>query len=176
MDAAMDPRFAQAAPPDAPRAPRRPAGGGARAAAPASFTEVAGPFRDADASDDDRQFALFTHLASLLTVVSIGIPVLGLIATIVMWRIGKDRSPFVDDHGRQAVNFQISMYVIYAILVAIGVTLTVVTFGVLSFVFALTPLVLVAMTVIHIIAVIRGMMAANRGEYYRYPICFSFLG
>ena len=64
-----------------------------------------------------RTYAVFNHLVFLL----VPIPVL---PALVMWLIRKDDSPFLDDHGREAVNFQISLALIAAVaglLVVVGI-------------------------------------------------------
>src|SRR5438874_10498659 len=66
---------------------------------------------DERAQEWERLYALFNHL-SLLTF-HVMLPV---VPALVMWLIKRDRSPFVDDHGREAVNFQISL-VLYALVV-----------------------------------------------------------
>jgi uncharacterized Tic20 family protein len=85
--------------------------------------------------------------------------ILGVIAPLIVWAMYKDRDEFLKDQSTEALNFQIT--VLFA-LVGSWI-LTVVTFGILSF---LPLLVFVGNAVFCII----GGMAANRGEGYRYPV------
>jgi uncharacterized Tic20 family protein len=136
-----------------------------------------GRFVDSAADSGERTYALFNHLVGLVSTASGGVPLGGLIGTIIMWRIKCKDSPFLDDHGREAVNFQLSQiaYVVMGIVAA--TILTVVTFGVGGFIAApLAILGTVGLTVLNLVGCIRGAMAANRREYYRYPMCIRFIG
>jgi uncharacterized Tic20 family protein len=111
--------------------------------------------------ESQRTFALFTHLVGLLSLLDLTLA--GPIGTLVMWRIKAGESAFLDDHGREAMNFQISL-IIYT---TVGLVLTpLLGFGVL---------VLAAVWVLRLVGCIRGAMAANRGEYYRYPMCIRLI-
>lgn len=127
-------------------------------------------YRDDLATPDERTYATFQNLVGLANLAS-GIPLIGLIATLIMWQIKKAQSPFLDDHGREAMNFQISL-VIYSV----GGIIAAVLFGIITigigFVFFpfLAVLGTAALVIIQLIGCIRGAIAANRGEYYRYPM------
>lgn len=69
----------------------------------------------------------------------------------------KDESRFVDHHGKEAINFQISV-TIYTFIAAISI---IVLLGIV-----LLPAVLIFDLVLTIIAAIK----ANDGAYYRYPL------
>ena len=104
----------------------------------------------------ERTYGLLLHLTQLL---HLPIPVL---PALIMWLIKKDESPFIDDHGREAVNFQISLliyYVISGVLVLCGIGF------ILCF----------ATWVLGLVGMILAAIAANKGEYYRYPACIRFL-
>lgn len=107
----------------------------------------------------ERTFALFTHL-SLAAVMVIPVPV---VLALVMWLMKRDQSAFVDDHGKEAVNFQISL-VIYGVVGA-----------------ALVPMcgvgivVATAAAVLGIVGAILGALAASKGQLYRYPACIRFV-
>jgi uncharacterized Tic20 family protein len=102
-------------------------------------------------------WAMFCHLAGVGGLLPI-IPVIGsVIAPLVIWQIKKDDSDFVDEQGKEAVNFQISV-LLYA-LVAGLLCFACVGFGLLVVVYGLDVVFLV-------IAAIR----ANDGQHYRYPV------
>ncbi len=131
-----------------------------------------GRFRDASADSGERTYALFNHLVGMVSIASGGVPLGGLIATIIMWRIKAKESPFLNDHGREAVNFQLSQLV-YSIGGSIALAImTAATLGLASPLFAVGWLFL---CVLNIVGCVRGAMAANRGEYYRYPMCIRFI-
>jgi uncharacterized Tic20 family protein len=99
-------------------------------------------------SKDDMQMAMFCHLGGIL----------GIILPLVLWLTQREKSWFIDDQGKEAVNFGITMMIAH-----VGFGLITCGFGV----FITWPLALV----FHILA----GMAAGRGECYRYPICFRFV-
>src|SRR4051794_18465566 len=74
-------------------------------------------------SDKDAwQWAMFCHLSSLLGVVLV-VPGLNIIGPVVMWLLKREEHPFIDDQGKEAVNFHISMAIyglVSAFLVACG--------------------------------------------------------
>ena len=108
---------------------------------------------------DERMWGLLAHLSSLAGFI---IPFGNIIGPVVVWQIQKDKSAFVDYHGKESVNFQITMAIAYCvalllIIVVIGVPLLIVL-GLLNVVFA----------------VIAGIKA-NNGEYYTYPFSIRFI-
>jgi uncharacterized Tic20 family protein len=121
-------------------------------------------------SHDERTFSTLIHLSliaqTILPVVAIAIP-------IVMWMTKKNESTYIADHGREAVNFQISL-MLYSVLlpiiaIPIGLLLFVVGVAVTLPIAALFPYAL------GLIGMIIAAMAANRGELYRYPMTIRFL-
>lgn len=108
---------------------------------------------------DARMWAMLAHLSAIPgSFVLIG----SVIAPLVIWQIQKERSAFVDYHGKEAVNFQITM----AIAAAISFLLMILVVGVF-----LLFIVGVVWLVFTIIAAVK----ANNGEYYRYPLTFRFI-
>jgi uncharacterized protein len=116
---------------------------------------------DPDATSDERTFALFMHLGLLGHLV---ISVLAILIPIIMWSMKKEESPFLDDHGREAINFQISLMLISLLLIPVGFL----TCGAAFFLY-------IPLYVLAIIGMIQAAIAANRGEFYRYPMTMRFL-
>ena len=77
----------------------------------------------------------------------------------MLWLIRKNESEFNDDHGREMTNALISffLYHVAAVITVIGIV------------------VLPVLYVIGIVNLIRGAVAAGRGEYFRYPITIRFV-
>jgi uncharacterized Tic20 family protein len=114
----------------------------------------AGPLREEGLSDTDRNYAIAIHLTPLA-----GLAFAPLVfMPFVLWLIRKDKSAFVDDHGREVVNLLISMIVFAA---------TVITVITIPFVIAWV----IAMAV----NLIRGAVAASNGQYFRYPMILRFI-
>jgi uncharacterized Tic20 family protein len=114
---------------------------------------------DDGATPDERMWATWIHLSLLAHTFLSGFAI---ILTIVLWMMKKDESPFIADHGREAVNFQISL----AIYTVIATVFAIVLIGI-PFLF-LIP-------VLGLVGLIMGAVAANRGELFRYPMTIRFL-
>ena len=63
-------------------------------------------------SQDERTWGMLCHLSAFAGYV---FPFGGIVGPLVVWLIKKDEMPFVDDQGKEALNFQISV-LIYAIV------------------------------------------------------------
>ncbi|MBL1217882.1 MAG: DUF4870 domain-containing protein [Planctomycetes bacterium] len=115
---------------------------------------------DANVTDDERTWATFIHLGGLATYT--GLVGFSIIVPLILWLMKRGESPFIDDHGKEALNFQISM-MIWMIVAGLSM---------LCFAgFILMPILLV----VHVVTGIVNAVRANRGEYVRYPITIRFL-
>ena len=107
----------------------------------------------------ERQWGMFTHLAALSLF--IGVPFGNVVGPLIIYLIKKDEFEFVNDQGKEVLNFQITwslILLVSAILIFVGIgILLLVGFGIAWFVL-----------------VIVGTVAANNGQYYRYPFTFKF--
>lgn len=122
--------------------------------------------------EDERLLATLIHLCGLLWV--LGIP--GIVGVLLIWLLKRDQSAFVDHHGKEATNFQISLLV-YGVAIAgvavIGFVLTIVLVGFLLFIPAI--LASVGLVILQVVTAILGAIEANRGGYYRYPLTIRFI-
>jgi len=115
-----------------------------------------------EVNKDACMWAMFCHLVGLAALLPI-IPLFGgAIGALIIWQIKKDEFPFVDEHGKEALNFQISI-LIYAIVAGLLIFACIGAF--------LLPAVLIFDIVFVIIAAIK----ANNGFHYRYPLCIRFI-
>ncbi|MGB8954715.1 MAG: DUF4870 domain-containing protein [Tumebacillaceae bacterium] len=108
---------------------------------------------------EERTFGMLCHLAALAGFV---IPFGNIIGPLVVWLLKRESSPFINEQGKEALNFQIS-YMIY-IIISIILCLLLVGF-ILLFVIGIAELILV------IIAAVK----ANEGVSYRYPLTIRFI-
>jgi uncharacterized Tic20 family protein len=109
-------------------------------------------------SSEVRNWAMLTHLTSLLGLAT-GMFFLG---PLVVWLLKKDEHPFIDEQGKESLNFQISM-LIYEVVAAL---LLCVLVG-----FVLLPI----LVAVHVIFVIIASIKVSAGEDYRYPLTIRFL-
>jgi len=110
-------------------------------------------------SREVRQWAMFCHLSALL---GIWVPFGSLIGPLILWQMKREMDPFIDDQGKEALNFQISV----AIASAICLLLMVVVIG-----FFLFGLLAIGALVLTIIAGVK----ANEGQVYRYPFIWRLI-
>ena len=113
----------------------------------------------------DRQWAAGAHVAALLAAMltSLWAGVAGAIAALVVWMLVRDKSAFATEHAKEAVNFNLSMF-IYA---AIAVVLVVFTLGI-GLIVALPMWVVLALA--WIVCTLLAAFKAYDGQPYRYPI------
>lgn len=116
---------------------------------------------DAKLSDSDaRMWAMICHFAALAKYT--GIPLANVLGPLVVWQIKKDQSAFVDDQGKEAVNFQISV-TIYAVLAG------------LTFCIGIGIVLLPAVLIFDLVFLVIAGIKANQGELYRYPLSIRFI-
>jgi uncharacterized Tic20 family protein len=109
---------------------------------------------------NDRSLETLCHLLGL--VVLTPIPFGNVLAPLILWFFKRETNPGVDLHGKEAVNFQISMS-IYTVLAALSIFIGI---GIV-----LLPAVILTNLVMIIIAAVK----ASKGELYRYPIAIRFI-
>ncbi|MFC0678999.1 DUF4870 domain-containing protein [Lysobacter korlensis] len=118
-------------------------------------------------SAEARQWAMFAHLSALLGAVLTG----GwgcFIGPLIIWLVKKDAMPFVDDQGKEALNFNITAGAIYLALIL----LTLMTFGI--GVIIAVPIGVVVFVVWLVLTIIAGVKA-NEGVAYRYPLTLRLI-
>lgn len=111
-----------------------------------------------------RMWAMFCHLAGFAGLLPV-IPAFGsIVGPLVVWLIKKDEFPFVDEQGKEAVNFQITM-LIYGFVSAVLMIICIGFF------------LLAAVVLVDVIFIVIAAIKANDGEHYRYPypLIFRFI-
>jgi uncharacterized Tic20 family protein len=112
------------------------------------------------ASKEEQNWAMYCHLAALSGFV---IPFGNVLGPLIVWLIKKDTMPLVDQHGKEALNFQITVLIAFII----SAVLTVVLIGVfLMFAVGITALVLTIMAVIKV---------SNGQLDYKYPFALRLI-
>lgn len=104
-------------------------------------------------TSDERNMATLAHILGLLT---------GFVGPLIIWLIKKDESGFVNDQGKEALNFQITMVIAWIV----SFILAFVLIG-----FVLMALLFFAQIILPILAAV----SANRGEAYRYPFAWRII-
>lgn len=108
---------------------------------------------------DERMWAMLTHLSALpSSFVLIG----AIVAPLIIWQIQKEKSAFIDYHGKEAVNFNITM------AIAAGVSF-------LLFLLLIGLVLIWVVGAVWLIFTIIAAIKANNGEYYRYPLSIRLI-
>lgn len=107
----------------------------------------------------DRTLEVLCHLLGLASLT--GIPLANVLAPLGLWLWKREGNPAVDAHGKEALNFQLSMAIYF--LVA-GVSM------IFLIGFLLLPLALIAQVGFTVYASLR----ASKGQIYRYPLAIRF--
>ncbi|SEF68695.1 hypothetical protein SAMN05444920_101375 [Nonomuraea solani] len=102
---------------------------------------------------DDTTMAMLSHLLGLLV---------SFVGPLVIYLMKKDESPYVRDQSAEALNFQITMFIGYAVA---GI-LSIIIIGIF-----LLPVIWVLSLIFHI----QAALAANKGENYRYPFSIRMI-
>ena len=111
-------------------------------------------------SKEEQNWAMFCHLAALVGFV---IPFGNIVGPLVVWLIKRGEMPLVDTHGKEALNFQISV----TIAILICIPLMFVLIGIpLMFAIGLAALILTIMAAVKI---------SNGNLDYQYPFAIRLL-
>jgi uncharacterized Tic20 family protein len=122
-------------------------------------------------SAEEKQWAMFAHLSALAGGIltsgwagSIGC----FIGPLIIWMVKKDTMPFVDDQAKEALNFNISVALVFLALFL----LSVMTLGI-GLIIAIPAWIIIgiAWLVFTIIAAIK----AHEGVAYRYPLTMRLI-
>lgn len=115
---------------------------------------------------EHRTFAASEHLAPLL---AFWLPMFGnVIGALAAWLLLRERHPVLDEQGKEALNFQLSL-TLYS-LIGVGVVFFTLGFGLLL----LWP-VFVVFYVMQFVVMILAVAATLNGKPYRYPLSIRFV-
>ena len=114
-----------------------------------------------------RMWNMFCHLSALAGF--IGVPLGNILGPLLVWQIQKDRFPSVNNHGKAALNFQITLMIAMLVGIIAAVVLSFFCVG-----WLLVPVVALMGLAGLIFTIIAGIKA-NNGEDYRYPCSFEFV-
>ena len=111
-------------------------------------------------SPEARRWAMLCHYAAFAWFL---VPMIGnVIGPLIVWQLKKDTDPFIDQQGKEALNFQITVSLALMVCALLGWILIGFPLAVLVSLFAL------------VVTVIAGIKA-NDGVAYRYPLCWRLV-
>lgn len=104
-------------------------------------------------SKEERNWAMLAHLSGLLAFATL---IGGILGPLVLWLIRKDEMAFAAEQAKEALNFQITVFV--AGLIAAVMCLVLIGFVLLGI-----------LAIVDLVLVIVAAVKASEGVSYRYP-------
>lgn len=126
-----------------------------------------------------RTWATVCHLSALIMLV--GVPLGNILGPLVLWLAKRQEYEFVDDQGKEALNFQITFTLveialfILIFLLIFAAPLRTDSFAFLPVVFLPAMLVMMGLLVLNIGLVIMAAIRSNEGTQYRYPFTLRII-
>jgi uncharacterized Tic20 family protein len=112
------------------------------------------------AASDVRTWCVLCHASALL---GLFLHFLGhLLGPLVVWLLKRGDSPEIDAHGKESLNFQLSMLIYDALAV------------VLCFVLIGIPI-LIVLWILNTVLVIVASVKASEGKFFRYPLTIRLI-
>jgi hypothetical protein len=127
-----------------------------------------GPVPEIPSNAEERKWAGIMHFSGICC---------GFIVGLILWIVKKDTSPFLNDQGKEAVNYQISIF-IASVVLGIGVGIIALVLGVIHLSLIgtlLTYLVWAAVFIGNLLMCITAGTKANSGVVYRYPAALRLI-
>lgn len=144
---------------------------------------------------NDHTTSSLIHLSSLASLIKFAIPIpfLSILFPLVLWQSLKKESEFINHHGKEAVNFNMS-FLLYNFLLGVGafimvgatvfnairlenidgpmeiINLLLTTGGFVSIL-----VVFGVLSLLKIVFIILATIKAGQGEWYRYPMTIRFI-
>jgi uncharacterized Tic20 family protein len=103
---------------------------------------------------DERTWAMLCHFSAFTGLI---FPFGNILAPLIIWLIKKEEMPFIENQGKEVLNFQISM------------TIYLLISGILCIILIGIPIV-IGLVIFCFIITIVAAISANDGKPYRYPI------
>ncbi len=144
---------------------------GSEAGGPEGYTvdPATGRAKAMGLTESHRLYASWCHWGPTIAGVSVmatsGITfIIPPLIALALWQIKNSESQFIDDHGKEALNFQISLILLALILIPI----TIFTCGIGAILY-------IGLPILMIVGGIFGGIRAHKGEFYRYPMCIRLV-
>lgn len=113
-------------------------------------------------SSDPRNWCVLCHAAALSGIFFHAVG--HIFGPLIVWLLKRDDSPEIDAHGRESLNFQLSMLIYTAVAFVLCFLLIVIAIPLLGLLY-----------ILNIVFVIIASIKASEGQLYRYPMTIRFL-
>lgn len=102
---------------------------------------------------DERSWAMGCHLIALVA---------NFMGPLIFWLVKRESSPFIDEQGKEALNFQLSI-MLYTVISYVAIF------------FIIGVFLLPAVLIFDLVCVIIAATKAYSGIHFRYPACIRFI-
>ena len=126
---------------------------------------------------NDNNTAFLIHLSAFFGYV---IPFGAIVGPLVIWEINKSKSEFVNQNGKEAINFNLS-YLLYTFLLCLSVVPFIIRTALSEFHHLDLFGIITAGSLIGVLAIVKFVLiilaavSANQGEVYHYPLTIKFI-
>ncbi|KTF13770.1 DUF4870 domain-containing protein [Pseudoalteromonas sp. H105] len=111
------------------------------------------------ADKEQRTWAMLCHLSALAGFI---VPMGSVIGPLIVWLIKKEDMPLVAEHGRKALNFQITMLVAYIVCFILMIV-------------AVGAILLPIVAIFSFVMVVIGAIKTNDGKPFSYPFSINLI-
>ncbi len=136
---------------------------------------------------EDTSHAAIIHLSSFASF--IGIPFGSILGPLITWLIWREQSSFVDYHGKEALNFNLSIFLYQIAAVILGMILFLSPILSMAATGGENPIGIILsipglwifisgiglLQIFRIVAIIIAAVKAGNGEYFKYPLSIRFI-
>ena len=114
-------------------------------------------------SREEKDLAMVANLSAFGTAI---IPLANLLIPLIIWQSKKGESDYVADQAKEALNFQLSLYLYALLLIVLFISII----GIIIAVPGIITLVILSM-----VQPVIGAIRASEGVYYRYSVSTRFI-
>ena len=126
--------------------------------------QAAAPYLGPPPDQDSMTMGMLAHLLGAFTF---------WLGPLIIWLIKRETSPFVNDQGKEALNWQITVFIGLFSLTIVTIALTIMhVMWIVGCVFGLIRL---GILIVNLVFAIQGAIAASKGVAYRYPFALRLI-
>ena len=126
---------------------------------------------------NDNNTAFLLHLSAFFGYM---VPFGAVVGPLVIWEINKNKSDFVNENGKESINFNLS-YLLYTFLLGLSIIPFIIRtvlsefhhFDLFGIVTAASIIGLIA--IVKFVLIIFAAIKADQGEVYHYPLTIKFI-
>ncbi|MCA0931202.1 DUF4870 domain-containing protein [Lutimonas saemankumensis] len=126
---------------------------------------------------NDNNNAFLLHLSAFFGYI---FPFGAVVGPLVIWELNKRKSEFIDQNGKEAINFNLS-YLLYTMILGLSVVPFILRIALEDFqhldIFGIVSVgsLIGILAIVKFVLIIVAALKANRGEVYKYPLTIKFI-